>query len=511
MYSFFIDSTQYYPNYEKCSIIVKEEGINGVRKRYELQGDLIFYDDEFDYLYNEYYLNEIYEIDITIQKSEIAGDYLVGKLSLQGKYKVAERIAELKVKIIDVYTTLTKNQNKDVNILNAVVQSTVTINTQSETKIYYIYQTWDDIVPEPYIPIFVEDLAFDETQIAWDFDSYETDLINKVRTYTLKRQVAPTEYIGYDYYANVNEWSKASVTTDDLFIALRARTLRSCLNYMLSQIYNTITVPADFCEYLRNFDISTYKYTIMIMQKSDAKRPYDSNPATILNITFETLMKYLNKIFNLDYYIENNKLYLKHVSEKTFTTDANLFTNYKNKNWTTALTEFENQFDLPSQENIYFEQSNNSLFSECKYEYDYENGDVKEEKFSEINNDIKYLMLNLSEVSDTGLVFLIGYEEEGVATYVSHTPYFNGDMISDNLKVNFLNDNRPFTKDTLQSGVTLTKAYNVNAGIIRCPIDNINTIEFNKLYKTDLSSACRITEIKENMNGSLAEIKIKIK
>ena len=107
------------------------------------------------------------------------------------------------------------------------------------------------------------------------------------------------------------------ITTSTLLVSYtRNRYLIDVIEHIISQIEPTATVTSWFFNNEYNpvtLDINKYRY-LTIAQKSDIKRPTDSNPATKALMSFNELMEILRTMYNVYYKYDGTTFRIEHLS-----------------------------------------------------------------------------------------------------------------------------------------------------------------------------------------------------
>jgi hypothetical protein len=244
----------------------------------------------------------------------------------------------------------------------------------------------------------------------------------------------------------------------------------SLINLIPSVLFNicqeTYTLISDFLTNATNpvTGIASKTNNLYIIQKSDAKRPNASNPATKGNITFRQLMESLYNMFQLWWYInDSNQIVIVHQSEiennlgLDITIDPYIKTTAHKKIF---------QFDktlLYRYETWKFAESNGIDFVGQSIEYS-ELCTVKESvnktknyDISIITTDLEYVQTNSDDISDDGFVIIATdganvLTENGAITGILQ---LNGHLATSNLQDKYWRHNRILSIGKL-NGVDVT-------------------------------------------------------
>jgi hypothetical protein len=155
-------------------------------------------------------------------------------------------------------------------------------------------------------------------------------------SWALLQDNCPTnkKYVREAFIGNwrIHEESETTTTEGDVFIGgvedntiqeiPNGVTLKSVLEYLVSMSCDLTGIKSDFFQ-INPDNPSTVNYVtglktetdhIFLWDNSDVKRPLASQQATVLNLSFDTLLLVLKQIFNVRWTIDGNTLVIEHLS-----------------------------------------------------------------------------------------------------------------------------------------------------------------------------------------------------
>lgn len=238
---------------------------------------------------------------------------------------------------------------------------------------------------------------------------------------------------------------------------------------------------------------------LMLMDKSDAKRPEASQAATLNFMTFKTLLDELWNQFEIDWYIDNNRFSLiqKHDYYQNLTTGGIDLTPY-----TAGLTTFDFEPNRIVMEIWNFENST-AEWNQLINDFPVTGENKREISLTSVCNNTEYLKYDPSSNSDNGRTYVIVRTDNTLESANNHlcSPAGLRDM--------FLKTLRPriATKD----GYTFDSVdFDKIHAEIKIPhgID-IFSIDFFSFAKTTLSDKSLIYEASQSLKDGSVKIKCK--
>jgi hypothetical protein len=147
---------------------------------------------------------------------------------------------------------------------------------------------------------------------------------------------------------------------------------------------------------------------LILFQKSDVKRPNDSNNATKAETNFMDLLENICKTFNLGYKVTGNNFRLEHISFFESDLGINLLSNPLNKKYLNGTRKYgydENK--LPKYEKFSFMESGSADFVgvDIRYSSNCVNNDEENRSNNDVENittDVLYCLENPASDSDVG-------------------------------------------------------------------------------------------------------------
>lgn len=202
-------------------------------------------------------------------------------------------------------------------------------------------------------------------------------------------------------------------------------TLNSILEYAINHVCPDLTVKSDFFQINPDSPSSvnpvtgesSYTDNIVVFQKSDVKRPWASESATIGTFTPQQLIDNLCAMFKLRWKIDGNNFIIEHVSSDVFRKPYELdLTDTSLSKYVAGLRRYTYDISkLPAKETFTFQESRKQRaflpdddFAGVPIEYDgrclnrSEDAGVLATSLSDVTNDIMFILLNSSgaEITD---------------------------------------------------------------------------------------------------------------
>lgn len=482
------------------------------RVRKKLKGNLVFKGDEYRAL-KILKDNEEKNIDIQIYNQDQLK--VSGYLVFEGDWDDNKHICSLMVQVIDQYSDFDKNLDFETNILNQI-KNTVYITQTS--KLYQItlpcfigqaveaqlyYDPDGNVSADPFSPH--PDWAYftlTNTQSGGGCQIYTFDTYYLTEAFTgwTQSQIWEERYLKKE--------TSPSVIKEPLTRAIK---LYDVLDQLLDDADSTIQISeSTYSDYIN--DVANNIYNLFILDKSDAKRPTSSDPATYQVIKLSELLDVYNKFFNLFYEIDedfNFKLkFITELTEPNYTTyPANDQTTYKGVNITNNQLFYSTKIDNKTDKETLQLEFDGSIID---YELYFENS--KTYDFQNFNNDVSYLITNPDIANDDGFCMVACDSSNNILNEtISGTEFANVSMLSQGLMENhFINANRPFSKGKLNTNaITLVKKKDKEIIYKNCLVDDIDLINFNYLVKTDLG-LCVPYEIEIPFQKDFSTLKIRL-
>jgi len=219
-------------------------------------------------------------------------------------------------------------------------------------------------------------------------------------------------------YNLLNNIALPSITVNvpySTVVYTRNRLLYTVIGYLASQLVPGCTISSTFFTAANNPAtlISNHLLHLTIAQKSDIIRPTSTDPATVMNISWKSLMDILWAMFQVrwDYDLTTNVFNIEHISFWTRANGLDLRTQ--------EIAKAGNKYsylksEMPQMEKFYFAEAYNtdfvgspiSYFSKCVNQDPVTN---KKETTINVTTDIEYIISDPSEIKDDGFVILCNY------------------------------------------------------------------------------------------------------
>ncbi len=242
--------------------------------------------------------------------------------------------------------------------------------------------------------------------------------------------------------------------TTDTVIMYRSFSLTSILTKVLSSICNydyNIDSPFLLNDTNPVTNASNKVKGIKLIQKSDAKRPQASNPATKGLISFKDIAELLFNLFQLWWFIDGDNIVIKHQSEIENNIGLNIFSaQYTNTTSHKKSIEF-NKSILYTYEEWALMESDGIDFKGKPIEYSAlctANFDEKRTKLYSIptfTSDIRLIQKDSDKVSDNGFAVIVNEANNFInieTGLISNKPQLNGHLSLANLHYNYWRHNR---------------------------------------------------------------------
>jgi len=319
-------------------------------------------------------------------------------------------------------------------------------------------------------------------------------------------------------YTLISSMPFVSLNIQDLTtIFTHNKFLIDVIKYLASQLVGGATVSSTFLTAAIN-PVSlgaNHLLYLTIAQKSDFIRPTATDPATVANLSWKSLMDILWGMFQVkwDYDLATNEFNVEHISFWTKTNGLDLRTQ--------ILCKASNKYsyvkeEMPKWEKFYFAEALdiNFIGAPIRYESKCVNQDagtnVKETKIN-VTTDIEYIMSDPDEIKDDGFViccnYLSGgsyYIEYGVGSMDSAV-VLNVHLSWANLHNFYFRHNRVLNEGYINGILTTfwtaqkNKLQPVNA--IVCPSDNFDpndliTTELGETYLDSVKASVKKSTLK---------------
>lgn len=385
---------------------------------------------------------------------------------------------------------------------------------------------------------------FNQLNIEYDLDScvatielqdspiYECIRTNRGRKFNLFDYYTPTAQV--QFYLGAPEVYR---TMDFFYAVVAAISEMSCCSESACYVYTI----SEFFEW--SHDILTDTYTIPLVQptsnyanalagywphisaKDDVKDPFASNPATVLEISFEDVETVMREIFNVYWIIEDPKyIRWEHYSwfARNVNYDATSATNFplnKKKN----KIKIDKQ-DFPTTEKFLSMEAGSEDFIGMPIEYpsDCSNGSTKERGTPQCTVDVEYIQNNPEKIDSLGFVLwdiveifpgtpLAPYFPVYATGYLSGAAFHNNRLSWGNVLFDLHLHGRPTTSGRINGNTEtfLSPVYKkIQEDII---VENCCEDEFQKhesLVRTEIGDGA-VEEAEINYN--LGQITFKVK
>lgn len=230
-----------------------------------------------------------------------------------------------------------------------------------------------------------------------------------------------------------------------------------------------------------------------IMQKSDARET--TNEATRGMLSFTQLMDILYGMFQVEWWIDDDKLRIEHVAWKDINAVNGLdLTKEYHKKYIEKKNAFSYDPDIPKSETWEFMEANGVDFIGLPIEYDYPpDGEMREYNLNSVTTDVIFIKASPGKISDDGWVIFQTYHvsgdeynignEEGDITKVSGS---NKHLSIANLHKRYWKHNRPLPQGIVNGktvGFASSEKIKIQTDI---KIPYTTSFDPNKLIKTEL-------------------------
>lgn len=497
-------------------IIKKRDNKQFAKVRKELKKEIDFIGDEYRALQTlKDAGNKYVECKIYYNSNE----RLYGYIIFSGNFNENENKCSLQFQTVDQYSDFDKNLDVEQNIITYANEDA--------------YIRTNSILYEITLPCFNGN--FLEAQLYYDPDgnvsldtgvahpdwAYYTltntetcvggELFTFVTTYV---DFPASGYVQSQLWLDLYLKKRTSIETFRETVP-KAADLYTVLERLIEKTESDITITkSTYSDFLNN--TSSVLYNLKILDKSDAKRPTASNPATFEIITLSRLLELYRDWFVLSYKIdESGNFYLVrrgYITEPNYTTyPKHDLTNYKNTNFTNNQkiykTNVDNKYD---KEILKFESQDSFIFSKSTLDYQLYYKNEQTFDYSEFNNNISYLIDDPEEISDEGFTILACNSGNDIFnTGTTGAIIVNGYMSASGIVSNFIKTSgRPF-ETALSNGVltTCNKLPDREVNYKNIPIYDIDDINFDYYVKTDLG-LMEVNEFEIAFDKSFSKLKM---
>jgi hypothetical protein len=279
----------------------------------------------------------------------------------------------------------------------------------------------------------------------------------------------------------------------------RNRFLFDVIEYLATTLVTGATVSSTFFTAATNPATlgDNHLLSLTIAQKSDIIRPDSTDPATVANMSWKSLMDILWGMFQVkwDYDLATNEFNVEHISfwNKVDGLDLRTQEIAKAGNKYSYLKE-----NMPKWEKFYFLEAMNEDFVGNSIAYvskcvNQDSGTNVKETRVNVTTDIEYIMSDPDEISDEGFVILctylsggVYYIESGIGV-LSESVMLNAHLSWANLHNSYFRHNRVLIEGYMNAALTTfwtaQKTIVQNCNAIVCPSDNFDP---NNLITTEL-------------------------
>jgi hypothetical protein len=384
-YTYKIIATSEYiatPDVSNCSIS-KTLSTNEIFYRTNLEGDLLFYGGDFDFLRGIFNLYRF----VNFQVIENGGDTYNFLLDLWGEYDFQSKIANLKTISNDDYHIILKNIDKEINILSVNDFYSLSYDyeriklqfnideflTNPEVGSFWLNVGVDSFTGLP-VPIWARQRYLFKSQLerdiyiqnGWILDETDSNYILKdwVNEYQEPDNTLHITSIGYfnpsDIPMNIQYPDNDAYLSDYTGLYVRGGgsresyvvkneayygsgkietkrwlKFRDIVTYMINSIDDTIVINDNSFLYFNNFAqyqnlfIGAITDMILITDSQGVYRQ-KSNPATICNLTLSSLFRMLKDKFGIFWRINNKFFEFKHWTEAFTPSGSDFYNNFTN-------------------------------------------------------------------------------------------------------------------------------------------------------------------------------------
>jgi hypothetical protein len=258
---------------------------------------------------------------------------------------------------------------------------------------------------------------FSTTNGTFDLDNCTFDVTPK--PYDLYKNFATNGDVEY----NILDVTPEVTTSTTLVTYTHNRYLTDVIEYIVGQIEPGATVASWFFNNEYNpvtFDVNKYRY-LTIAQKSDIKRPLDSNPATKALMSFNELMKILRTMYNVYYKFDGTTFRIEHLSYWDDEPGLDLRTQ------ASAVRSNKYSYDtdsMPRFETFSFMEARDTNYTKHTISYDEKctksdkNASTVDYSVQNVTTDIDYIEDRVasddteSDIDDSGFVILANYLQD---------------------------------------------------------------------------------------------------
>lgn len=507
---------QVYPITEKNGLVKKRDNKYFSIVRTEVKENLLFKQDEYR-AFKELYDEQESSLELKIYYSGVEVWY--GYLLLSGDFDEDNQTCKLETQVIDQYSELQNNLDKDTNIVSFA---------QGTAKLQYIAYVFTLT-----LPCFVgsrgeAEFYYDpngevsdnplDSHVDWAYyaEAGEIDCEGGAKQYIYKTAVLNFPADGFTQSTlTPSLWLQASTVDVPVLITLnRVASLFDVLENLLNKADNSIFInESTYSDYINN--PTNLIDNLKIMDKSDAKRNESTDPATFEMMTVKNILELYKDWFDLSYKLDSDKNFTLNrkgdLLEKDYEENPQYdLTTYKSIDFTNNQKKYSFGLDqIPNKETIEFEKCNRAWFDKAKLTFDSYSGKTNEKTWSSFNNNIDYIRFDPEEVSDNGFCVL-SCNIAGVVRSqqtLNGSNQTNGGMSAHLLLYNHLLDNRNFTTGKIDGyPVTCDRGKFREITYKNIPIHNIEDIDFDYYIKTNLGLA-EPQELEISFDGGFATLK----
>lgn len=361
---------------------------------------------------------------------------------------------------------------------------------------YYICKSYEEISgieppnsdywqPLPMFPVFIPPICAEYQYITARYDN----------TWIETTLNTPTEALVY----------RKNTTPTTVSINYRIRDLRKVINFYCQKNGLTSFPYIAHPEIYALIRLTAFNMKLMLMDKSDAKRPNATEPATRNFMTLKTLLDELWNQFEIDWFINSDGLFSlvqKYDYYQNLTTGGIDLTPY-----TAGLTTFDFEPNRIVMEIWNFEKSTND-WNQLIYDYPVTGENKREINLNSVCNNITFLGTNPSTISDNGRTWVAVFEsdnkifiDEGVVNGICAPAGLNR-VFLETLRPRIATKNNTYTFDSVDFD-KLHAEIKIPHGI------DIFSIDFFSFAKTTLSDKSLIYEASQSLKDGSIKIKCK--
>jgi len=502
-------------NLENVSITKAVE--NGhIFARVTVGGDLVFYSDDFNTLFDN--ITSV-QLEAQIYRTEPSATGVAsGFLNLYGFWDFNRKVCELQFNVVDDYTTLFERWDEINTLVFALEVASVNIDSETVTL----------TIPSSAIPGTAGEHNWVYDSQTPGYKTYKKQLIDIPSPLWDCDEALPTETSTiveetgeYLFPVYNDKYSRAKKTTQTVILPLsNFIPVFDLLEGYLTTLNISINT-AIYCPYFSRFGLQN----VMIAHKSYVLDLNKTGGNTIP--TLKEILDIYKILFNLDWLIETDYLYFKHPDERTQTTPSFItwpkhdLTNISGTNWAVELNKLQYKSDeQPFKEVWNVERSNDLDFDGMPIRYSEAISQQQiEHEMSGFQTNLKAVLvagdeesIRKEDISEDGFVIVACnvsnniINDAGILT--PDTLHINGKLSLSKLHYNHhRTGDRYFSSGEMNGSQTaFTNIRKKTEATFKLPAF-ITDFSFDHLVKTGFGNM-KIVSITEYCSGKLSELKL---